>query len=723
MSRAKHVKPRKNTGAGALLLLAFLICLVIGALFIHKNTADGAPGQKDREGTALGAQGGKTMLAPYRESYAPFSGEFTVADVARQGDKLLFLGRGASGDLLGLAGYSLTDSGRIEVSDAEPVSLDAPSDANEAAIYDISAGGDGAFYVLTGSAPESGPGELAILRYAPDGTFQEKMTVSAFPEDTAGLSLCAGKDGELVLLGVDYVYFLPWQGTPGNRQSVERLSFTGAASTKDGIVLSVHNYLLDASPFYRIDPQSSDLSRLDIMNPVDPSADVAGFKLVWGGSEAPCQGLDGEYISNSGESFVEFDFANDSYRELFRWNTSNALAGPACRLGENAFICVEPGSGSLLLTGMEEVPYVEKSTVKVALVGLNSDAEVQTMNGKSLEYEYQVFKYGQEELDRFRTELIAGNSMDLVLFYDGINTDSAYFEDLYPYIDADPDLSREDFLPHLLESTSARGALRQLWDRVAVTTLVGKRAYVGDGWGLTPGDYVRMVEENEGLKGVFDNFMSKNELLARVANIGISTCVDKDKASCDFTAGAFQDLLAWCRSMGPETQEGAGAALEPDEYILSPGYVNMPYGYDPALGDSLVYVGFPNGGEGFHAYTPVYGGLTMAIPADSQNKEGAWAFIKERLSPDTQLDLGEGALPVNVEALERLAEASSSENGRKALYALLEKTKYAETFSDDTLREIIISSGQSYLNGDKSLEETVQLIQSKASIYVAEQYG
>ena len=720
MSKAKHAKPRKKTGAGVLLLLAFLICLVIGALFIHRNTAELAPGQRDREGTALGAQGGKTMLAPYRESYAPFSGEFSAADVARQGDRLLFLGRGASGDVLALAGYSLTDSGRIEVSEAEPVSLDAPGDLNEAAVYDISAGGDGAFYVLTGSAPEDGPGELAVLRYSPDGTFQEKMTVSAFPEDRAGLSLCAGKDGELVLLGIDYVYFLPWQGTPTNRQ----LSFTGAVSTKDGLVLSVHNYLLDASPFYRIEPQSGNMSRLDITNPVDPSVDVAGFKLVWGGSEAPCQGLDGEYISNSGESFVEFDFANDSYRELFRWNTSNALAGPACRLGESAFICVEPGSGSLLLTGLEEVPYVEKSVVQVAVVGLNGDAHIPEMNEKLQNYDYQVTRYEPGEEDRFLTELISGKPFDLVLFNDGVNTSSDYFADLYPFLDGDADLSRDSFLPNLLESTSVHGQLHQLWDQTAVTTLAGKRSYVGDGEGLTTSDYLRMVEENDQILAVFDTFMSGESLLAHAANVGVSAFVDKENAVCSFDSESFSDLLMWCKEMGPGTAEGSGGPVyEPDEYILSPALITAPIA--ESAGDQVSYVGFPNGGTGYHFYSPFYGfGLTMAIPANSQNKDGAWAFIKERLSTDTQLNLGEiSALPVNMEALKRLAEASSTEAGREELYGLLEKTKYAETFSDEPLREIIVESGQSYLNGGKSLEETVRLIQSKASIYVAEQYG
>lgn len=277
---------------------------------------------------------------------------------------------GSDGDMLGIAEYSVDDAGHVSVSAAELITLDAPDEADEAAIYDAATGGDGLFYVLTGNERENYAGDFAVLRYTADGTFQDKMSITGFPESAyAGLAIAAGSSDRMVLMGDNYVYTLLWQGAPTNRQTIERTFYTCAACTSQGIVLSIHNLMLDASPFYS-------------------------------------------------------------------------------------------------------------------------------------------------------------------------------------------------------------------------------------------------------------------------------------------------------------------------------------------------------------------GGLSMAIPANSQNKDGAWAFIKERLSLDSQLNLGEmSALPVNYEALKRLAEASSTEEGRAELYSLLDKTKYAETFSDCVLQNIIISAGQAYINGDKPLGETVNLIQLKASIYLAEQYG
>ena len=117
----------------------------------------------------------------------------------------------------------------------------------------------------------------------------------------------------------------------------------------------------------------------------------------------------------------------------------------------------------------------------------------------------------------------------------------------------------------------------------------------------------------------------------------------------------------------------------------------------------------------------------MAIPAGSQNKEGAWAYIRSRLLLETQLELGRRddwyLFPVNSEAVRRLAEAKLESEAQTLLRELLERTRYAQTSSDHNLEEIIVSAGQMYLAGDRSLEDMVDLIQSKAAIYVAERYG
>lgn len=698
-----------------MLCICILLCALTGC---GKDTKSSDDGQQMYAQTDDGSA--KTVKREYGESYYPFPGGYNVIDVSRLGDKLLLLGANETEYVLGMAEYTVNEAEKVSISKA---SIIYSCNVDDAVISDIASGGDGCFYVLISSLVG-----ISITKYSSDGTAIDTMSVESFGDDTTGISIAADKDGKMVIVGVSYVYFLDWNGTPYNKQMIERASFTCAAETGRGIVLSIYNFTLDASPFYAVDFSSGSIGRLDITNPINPAEDVDGFKMVWGGSASLCQGLDGEYIGNCGGSFVQFDFDADSYEKLCQWNNTVAEIGTACRLTDSTFVCVRPDEEVMIILGTEEIPYTEKSPVTVASIGVDCGAYINAANNKSSDYEYQLIEYTGDEKDRFITELLSGKSFDLVISNDGVDTSSDYFEDLYPYIDSDTDLSRESFLPNLLESMSVQGKLHQLWDQTAISTLVSKYSYVGNGVGLTPESYLAIVTQDDQVKSVFSNFMSKEDILAQIAKVGASIFVDRTNAVCSFDTPNFSGLLEWCSAAGSGIEEGSGeASYEPYEYLLDPIYITKPISdtYVESWGDYVSYVGFPNGDTGYHFYSPFSGsGLSMAIPTASQNKQGAWEFIKGRLAMDAQMNLGEvSGLPVITEALEHMEEAASTERGKTALHELMGRIKYAEMFADDELRNIIIASGCSYVVGDKSLEETVNIIQSKASIYLAEQYG
>lgn len=672
---------------------------------------------------------GKTMTVQYSENYAPFQGNAVVSDVARIDNQLLFAGALEGKPLLGLAEYNVSETGRVILSETASIPLDQAEAPDEAEIYDITAGGDGYFYVLTGNARSSNSGNFKVLRYAKTGEYQDQTTISAFKDDTQNrFALCVDSSSRIILMGKDYTYMFPWQGSPAGKQVLENQYFECISLTSDGPVLSIHNMRMDGSPFYLVDPSSGELKQLSITNPYNPAENVEGFKNVWGGSFGLCQGLNGEYISNSGEKFILLDFANDSFEELLRWNYSSYDCGSACRLSQDSYICVIPGTDSLLLTGMEETAYKEKTAVRVALIGLD-DSILTMLNNTSQEYSYEATCYTPDNTDRFMTDLTAGDGFDLVVFAGKLNTSSSQFDDLFKYIDTDPDLTRDSFLPNFLDSLSSKGELHQIWDRTYVSTLAARTSDLGGRTALTPADYKRIVEDDPKIEAVFDTFMSKNALLGWVAEVGISTCVDRDHAACHFDSQEFTSLLAWCMDMGNDQQEGVpGISYDPSQVILFPYGVRSELNCSDArnyLGDRFTFVGFPNGGDGFHYYVlPNYDGVSMAIPVNSQNKDGAWAFIRSRLSMEAQLNIRQSqAGPVIYDAFRRIAEENNPVAGDcELIYDLLTRTHYA-SLEDPGLKEIIIACGQGYLAGDKSLTDTINLIQSRASIYVSEQYS
>ena len=89
------------------------------------------------------------------------------------------------------------------------------------------------------------------------------------------------------------------------------------------------------------------------------------------------------------------------------------------------------------------------------------------------------------------------------------------------------------------------------------------------------------------------------------------------------------------------------------------------------------------------------------------------------------------ALPVIREAMDRAAHGPTgffediylTDGQLEQLYALLNSTTRAYTAADKPLVEIITGEAAAYFQGDRSLEETVRLIQSRASLYVGEKYG
>ena len=368
------------------------------------------------------------------------------------------------------------------------------------------------------------------------------------------------------------------------------------------------------------------------------------------------------------------------------------------------------------------------SVVKVACVCAQPSVFGPTsLNG----YEYQITHYDYGEHERYIADLTAGNVPDLVLFgttpfveYPGLDVNNEYYDDLYKYIDADDTLSRDSFLPNLLEAMSRDGELKFLCRQVTIATFVARRSAVGDGHGLLPSDYERILAENERYLSLFDTFVIKSSLLDSVCIISESAFTDRENASCDFDNDYFRSLLEFCNSSPyDEFIDGQSVSIGFENALLTPERISSVVRFNvmPGIyGDEPVFVGFPDGDMGCSYYIC---GLGYAIPAQSSNKEGAWADIKHMLSVEAQRYVTAG-LPVILEAFElALEDGDVSEEMQCKALELLERTKYAESVHDAGLKEIITDSCQNYFDGTATLDDTVDIIQSRASVYMSEQYG
>lgn len=93
------------------------------------------------------------------------------------------------------------------------------------------------------------------------------------------------------------------------------------------------------------------------------------------------------------------------------------------------------------------------------------------------------------------------------------------------------------------------------------------------------------------------------------------------------------------------------------------------------------------------------------------------------LGAEAQLSENEDGLAANYDAFRRRAAQELGEDTCAALDALLRSTTAALRYADAPLCTAIASAAASFLSGDKTADEAAALIQSRASVYMAEKYG
>lgn len=668
-----------------------------------------------------------------QEEAYPFPDGTSIKSLARIGSTLLLLAENEEITYLGMCEFSLAEDGRPCLSEIKEVLIAELPFEGDSIQYAVTAGGDGNFYLLNGNNINNSSTVLAIQKYSSSGEYIECMEIPDWNMMTVDV-FSIGANGEIVLAVDSTIMVYRWMDNLLKRDSGDYLVYSSSMSGA-GLIISTFSLTDHIGHYFLVDGETGDLEALALSD-TDPSEDKSLMLYRVCGSIVPCQSFGEEYLMNQGNSICQVDFENDTVEQLIEWNPDyhgNSKIGASCRLGENAFACLL--DGKLILAWSHMVEKRESGIVRVGVIdsvaSQNIAKTVTRMNTADCQYIYEttVFSKDEQGLNTFRAELASG-AFDLIVFHNEINTSNSFFENLYPYIDGDDELSRDSFLPNLLSSTSIHGELHQIWNSVMISTMIAREDIVGNGRGLTVEDCERLVSENGDIQSLLDNKLSndltlKQDLLLNIAYMAMAAFVDTENASCNFDCEEFINLLSLCDRIKANPDSNGADFLLYSARVGSVGYLSKK---EQTLGPCS-FVGYPDGKDGIHYYqlTDEYEHcMATAIPANSLNKEGAWYFIKTLLSRSSQLNVANtygAGIPVIYDIVKETSSHATSEKYSASFYNLLERTKYAELYGDATLREIIIESSQAYLAGEKGLKETAQLIQSKSSLYIAEQFG
>ena len=378
----------------------------------------------------------------------------------------------------------------------------------------------------------------------------------------------------------------------------------------------------------------------------------------------------------------------------------------------------------LTSTPRDQLP--EKTTLTYAAMYLGQDERnrIIDFNKSSTTHRIEVTDYSEYATDedynagvtKLNTEILAGQVPDIISV-DNLPIRQygakGILEDLWPFIDGDPDLGREKLMDRVLTAAEQDGKLYQIFKTFAIRTIIGSSKVVGEDMGWTMQEFQDAMSAMPEGCTPFGEGTTKTGMLSTLLSQNLDSFVDWETGECSFDGESFQNALAFCNQFPAEfnweNYEYSDSNSEPariadgrqmllDESLSDFRSIQMyeamfggtdalqhyyiSYNYSPdghtveitdapetnewggsnesnrlVPGRYITFKGFPMEDGSCGSSFSVYGGVAMSSAC--KDKEGAWAFIRQLLLPTGETDgWGMSGFPVNKEDFEATAAKS-----------------------------------------------------------------
>jgi len=314
-----------------------------------------------------------------------------------------------------------------------------------------------------------------------------------------------------------------------------------------------------------------------------------------------------------------------------------------------------------------------------------------------------------------------------------------YVEDLTPFAEKSEKVHLEDYYQKVLDCGRKEGVLAVIPKTFAISTLVtSKNVFDGStGWTYSQMlDCCKAHEANPLLPG-----SSPEILLFEILRESVDAFVDEDQNKCHFDSEEFKSFLeyvgtycAWSsRQYEYIDSDEEGSALREGKILAKYEaifWLSELKNIRRDFGDTANFVGFPS-----KYGRPVYritmsGDDSFAMTSTSNKKEAAWKFIEWYLCKEDEYDnlelcadrkRMEEKVGIALAGRENVndGEPAMTEEDRETLEILLE---HLEPLSDDDipLYRIVYAEARTYFSGDKTLDDVIDVIQKRATLYLQE---
>ncbi len=388
---------------------------------------------------------------------------------------------------------------------------------------------------------------------------------------------------------------------------------------------------------------------------------------------------------------------------------------------------------------------------------------------KQYRVEFVDYSYGAGWQDRMVADMLGDNPPDLVdmtLFFTSTNPtfedflNQGYVDDLTPYLERNGKVNKDDIIEKVMKMVTLKKGIPAIPTTVMIDTMIVSRTEFGDRMGWTVEELMAYAKAHPESQPVDHCCRGDFNYIWFYPNL--ESFVDFGNKRANFDSQEFREMLEYAHSY--PVSDGSYHPYSIEQFLCE---VDLESVFDVQMirnryfGKTAGFIGYPSlDGEPLFFLKPDVNGATPAICSRSQEKEGAWDFIEYVLSQNPiTLKYNDSyiGIPTNKKYLQENIEALADEDGllkagafqlagfpqtsydpiepdeetwyfvypfteeeEEILYSLLN----GATVRDQrihTIWGIVYEELGGYYADQKSIDQTIDAIQSRVQLFLNEQ--
>ena len=372
------------------------------------------------------------------------------------------------------------------------------------------------------------------------------------------------------------------------------------------------------------------------------------------------------------------------------------------------------------------------------------------------EYQYKDLEVLQDIMNTTNIDIVCNASFIEGGYYDILQNKGA-FVDLYTFMENDSEVNSDSLDMHVLSLNEIHGKLYSMPTFYTINGLYGESKYVGTKENWTFDEFV----EHWNAMPVGTTLMGSTDKMAFfdvVLRNNLNSFVDYKNAQVHFDSPEFKKMLEFCNQFEQRNTEKPIYDYDAPSMLslfIARGIMNAHL-FDKDNG--ITWVGFPSNDKNGAYLTNANLCYSICASSSPEKQKGAWEFIRTFVTKEWQIEnaiplLSAGGIDKDYYSEEIglcINKNAFDEIGKR----LINKEYYPETFSDGndeyntrfptekevkelrryidsidrwgtlvsgSISEIVYDEVTSYFAGGQTIDETIEHIQNRASIWVSEQ--